>query len=71
MVSGAPDCPDVLFVGFRTDFVSSVRVSVGFRRSFGPRGPSARMGPKIPRGAHTLPLGYVPATGLGHSEAPH
>ena len=55
MVRGAPTALTCLFVGFRTDFVTSVRVSRCFRRSFGPRGSSAHGGLKTPRGdAHLL-----------------
>ena len=51
---GGPDCPDVLFVGFRTDFVPSVRVSVASA------GVSARGAPKAPRGTPYAPIGHVP-----------
>ena len=55
--SRGPDRPDVLFfVGFRTDFVTSVRVSVLPPEFW----PGIRGGPK-PQGTHPLrPLGYVP-----------
>ena len=50
------DCPDVLFVGFRTYFVTSVRVSVASA------GVLALACPKIPGGTPSPPpLGYVPA----------
>ena len=55
----SPDCPEVLFVGFRTDFVTSVRVLVASAVALAPGSP-----PQKNRGrAHTLfapSLGYVP-----------
>ena len=53
-----PDCPDVLFVGFRTYLVTAVRVLVASA------GALALAGPKTPRRGRTLsapPLGYIPA----------
>ena len=50
-----PDCPDVLFVGFRTDFATSVRVlvaSAGVLALAGLR-PAGPQKPQV-RGAHPL-----------------
>ena len=47
------------FIGFRADFVTSVRVSVASAGVLAPAG----LGPENPKGAHPLhPLGYVPVT---------
>ena len=59
-----PTALTCFFVGFRTDFVTYVRVcdlcdvceGFGcFRRSFGPNGPSAREVPKTPKKGTPLP----------------
>ena len=60
MVRGAPTALTCFFAGFRTDFVTSVRVSVVsaavLARAFGTQGPENPKG-----GAHPVrPLGYVP-----------
>ena len=76
MVRGVPTALTCFFVGLRTKFVSSVRVSVA---SAGVLALAGLGGPKTTRGgAHPLSPppapGYVLATvptGLGHSEAPH
>ena len=60
-----PDCPDVLFFGFITDFMTYLRVSIASAWVLALAGhrPS---GPQNPREAHTLSaapppsLGYVP-----------
>ena len=49
-----PDCPDVLFCRIPHRFCDCEGFGC-FRRSFGPRGPSARGSPKTPRGAPSPP----------------
>ena len=52
----SPDCPEVLFVGFRTDFVTSVRVLVASAVALAPGSPPKKQG----EGAHPLrPLPWL------------
>ena len=50
-----PDHPDVLFVGFRTDFVTSGRVSVASARVLALAGFRSAGDPKTPSGAPSPP----------------
>ena len=73
MVRGAPTAPTFFFVGFRTYFVTSLRVSVASVGVLVLANRTPARARKPQGGAHLLrPLGYVPATGyfLIHTRCP-